>query len=150
MAYLTPVNLRGSGKRLWKCELCQKMTNDQGNMKRHMVLKHAKPSNEVCSNCLRVFANKYYLRSHLRTCMPSPIQPSTFTDRLKSILNEWILPLCSDKGECQGLCGENSIGISSVSPVRQGRQWSEQYQTSRDYLSRDALRWEVSTLQPQL
>lgn len=65
--FLTPVDIPGQ-KRMFRCDICLKMTSDSGNMRRHMVLKHAKPEPNNCPRCLKVFYNRYYLRDHIRIC----------------------------------------------------------------------------------
>ena len=50
-----------------KCTLCGKVCKKRSNMKRHMILMHTVPTNECCKYCGKVFKNKYYLDSHIRS-----------------------------------------------------------------------------------
>ena len=80
--YLTPVDIPGK-HRHFRCELCQKMTSDCGNMRRHMVIRHARPERLSCPHCKRIFSNKYYLRDHARICN----KEHNYGDKLRDILN---------------------------------------------------------------
>jgi len=61
MSYLV---YTGSG---YKCTLCGKITAQKHNGRRHMILKHTKPTNDVCKYCSKVFKHKYYLDEHIRS-----------------------------------------------------------------------------------
>ena len=61
MQFLVQMNHGG-----FKCTLCGKVANYRGNMKRHMVLKHTKPTNDVCKYCGKMFRLKFYLNRHIR------------------------------------------------------------------------------------
>ena len=51
----------------YKCTLCGKITAQKHNGRRHMILKHTKPTNDVCKYCSKVFKHKYYLDEHIRS-----------------------------------------------------------------------------------
>ena len=69
-----------SGK---KCTLCGKFSIHNANMRRHMILKHTKPTNNVCSYCKRNFKQKLYLDRHIRSreCLSDMLfdAPSSYT-----------------------------------------------------------------------
>ena len=56
-----------NGERGVKCTLCGKFTKSLYNGRRHMILKHTKPTNDVCKYCSKVFKHKYYLDEHIRS-----------------------------------------------------------------------------------
>lgn len=72
MNYLSTVIVDGQNQ--FHCDICRKMTPHHRNMKRHMILKHAKPTNVTCEFCSRVFRQHYHLQKHLRLkqCCSSP------------------------------------------------------------------------------
>ena len=49
-----------------KCTLCGKFGIFKHNMRRHMILKHTKPTVNVCKYCRRNFDKKFYLERHIR------------------------------------------------------------------------------------
>ena len=59
------------GQHMFQCTLCNMTTQFGNSMKRHMVIKHTKPSSHSCQYCQKVFTNKFYLNNHLasKTCM---------------------------------------------------------------------------------
>ena len=55
------------GNPVVKCLLCGKCGNRRNNMRQHMRLNHAKPTNDICNYCHKVFKHKYYLHRHIRS-----------------------------------------------------------------------------------
>ena len=49
-----------------KCTLCGKFGRFKHNLKRHMILKHTKPTVNICKYCNRNFDKKFYLQRHIR------------------------------------------------------------------------------------
>ena len=66
MQFLVDVIDKPSGAAVVKCELCGKFSKQRVNMRRHMILIHTKPTNDICKFCQKVFKHKYYLDRHLR------------------------------------------------------------------------------------
>ena len=56
-----------NGASVVKCELCGKSSKQKVNMRRHMILIHTKPTNDICKYCSKVFKHKYYLDRHIRS-----------------------------------------------------------------------------------
>ena len=59
------------GSKYYQCGLCSQTALFKGNLKRHLILKHAKPSVDICQYCGKKFKNKLYKDYHLRnkTCL---------------------------------------------------------------------------------
>ena len=58
----------GITQTMYRCDLCKKVSKDRSNMKRHMILIHAAPSNLPCPyRCGNVFKNKIYLATHVNS-----------------------------------------------------------------------------------
>jgi len=57
----------GSGKKLFTCLVCGKLSKDRSNAIRHYVVRHGKPANIPCPQCHRVFRNRYDLNKHYST-----------------------------------------------------------------------------------
>ena len=55
----------------FKCTLCGMCSKSKWSLQRHMILKHTKPTNDVCKYCKKVFKHKYYLKMHVnsRECL---------------------------------------------------------------------------------
>jgi len=71
MIFLRPMQF-GDGLLQYKCNLCGKCAANKSNMKKHMLVMHARPSNRPCPFCPKVFRNKYYLRYHVKICSFNP------------------------------------------------------------------------------
>ena len=58
----------GYVQKMYRCDLCKKVGKDRSNMRRHMILIHAQPSNLPCPyHCGQVFKNKHYLSKHVNS-----------------------------------------------------------------------------------
>jgi hypothetical protein len=59
------------GMRYYQCGLCSKTAATKYNLKRHLILKHARPTQEACEYCGKIFRNKFYKENHIRqrTCL---------------------------------------------------------------------------------
>ena len=60
-----------TGAKMFQCILCNMTTSHSNSMRRHMVIKHTRPSTHKCQYCAREFSNKFYLINHLssKICM---------------------------------------------------------------------------------
>lgn len=56
-----------NAEKSFKCLLCGKLNRTKWNAKRHMILLHTRPTNDVCPHCSKVFKHKYYLDEHIRS-----------------------------------------------------------------------------------
>jgi len=60
------VDENGKEIKLFKCLLCNKIANDRSNMRRHMIVTHAKPINKPCPfKCGKIFKHKFTLSNHV-------------------------------------------------------------------------------------
>ena len=59
------------GSKYYQCGLCSQTALFKGNLKRHLILKHARPAVDICQYCGKEFKNKLYKDYHLRnkTCL---------------------------------------------------------------------------------
>jgi len=69
--YLTSV-VDSAGLIAFHCQICGKTAPNKSNMKKHMLVIHAKPANIPCPHCHKTFPNKYYLRYHIKCCNRNP------------------------------------------------------------------------------
>ena len=69
--YLTSV-VDSTGLNAFHCQICGKTAPNKSNMKKHMLVIHAKPANIPCPHCHKTFPNKYYLRYHIKCCNRNP------------------------------------------------------------------------------
>jgi len=65
MQYKTKIK-NEHGEEVFKCTLCGKISKDNSNMRRHMILKHSQPSYTPCKYCNKVFKHAYNLNDHYR------------------------------------------------------------------------------------
>lgn len=99
----------GSG--LYECGVCGQTTSDKSNMKRHLIIKHAAPTNDQCQSCQRVFRNRYYLLDHLRSklcqCKSSWIHISAYVNfiRTREDTNQYLERQFDGNIRCM-LCGK--------------------------------------------
>ena len=67
MQFLVSEYAGDTGEAVMRCTLCGKFSKQRSNMRRHMILMHTKPTNNVCKYCQKPFKHKYYLQEHLRS-----------------------------------------------------------------------------------
>ena len=81
------------GQHMFQCTLCNMTTQFGNSMKRHMVIKHTKPSSHSCQYCQKVFTNKFYLNNHLasKTCMRNIMFDAVWSCLI--MYNPWLLDI---------------------------------------------------------
>ena len=67
MQFLVSEYAGDTGEAVMRCTLCGKFSKQRSNMRRHMILMHTKPTNNLCKYCHKPFKHKYYLQEHLRS-----------------------------------------------------------------------------------
>ena len=74
-----------NGAAVVKCQLCGKYSKQKVNMRRHMILIHTKPTNDMCKYCQKVFKHKYYLDRHIRSkeCLSKMLFNAPSTSRFQ-------------------------------------------------------------------
>ena len=63
------------GEEIFNCMLCGKISKDNSNLRRHMIVMHSRPTNHPCNYCNEVFKNSYALRRHQRETCPMRNMP---------------------------------------------------------------------------
>ena len=54
-----------TGQTYYRCAICGNTSYHKISIKRHLIIKHAKPSVHQCQYCKKQFPNKFYLTNHL-------------------------------------------------------------------------------------
>lgn len=71
MDFLIPIEFKneiGRIQKMFRCDLCKKVNKDKSNMKKHMIIVHAEPSQLPCPyHCGKIFKNKIYLNLHVNS-----------------------------------------------------------------------------------
>ena len=68
LVFTDGVDENGKEIKHFKCTLCNKQANDRSNMRRHMIVQHAKPINKPCPfKCGKIFKHKFTLAKHITT-----------------------------------------------------------------------------------
>ena len=93
--YLTS-NVDPSGMGIsYTCQICGKTAPNKSNMKKHMLVIHAKPANIPCPHCSKSFTNKYYLRYHIKCCNRNP---ELMAKKYQLVKHLWIKNVKSKQG----------------------------------------------------
>lgn len=51
--------------RFYRCKLCGKVSAHAFSLRRHMIIKHSKPTIHTCQYCNKQFQNQFALRNHI-------------------------------------------------------------------------------------
>lgn len=63
-----------------RCRPCGKTSTKCCDLKRHILSKHAKPTNEICPTCKRTYKNKPSLQAHISSKKCTVLKPHSRDD----------------------------------------------------------------------
>jgi uncharacterized Zn-finger protein len=51
--------------KFYRCKLCGKISAHSFSLRRHLIIKHSKPTIHTCQFCSKQFQNQYSLQNHI-------------------------------------------------------------------------------------